>query len=195
MATATTIWDERLEELHGLAPGEFGGTFEDWIASLYPEDRADCLARVERGPREPRPVRTPAPDDLGRRFRTSHRMSGDGSRRRNGRADRNDRCRHRRDGSRATRGGCHRGARAPTRSCRHAPTGAAARGAPAGTRHEACCSLRRGRNERGSRRRLVRRPRASRRSPRACDRRRRRSRSRAPSRIWRPCASASEPWR
>ena len=40
MATATTEWDERLEELHGMAPGTFGGTFEDWIASLYPDDRA-----------------------------------------------------------------------------------------------------------------------------------------------------------
>jgi PAS domain S-box-containing protein len=55
MATATTIWDERLEELHGLAPGEFGGTFEDWIASLHPEDRADCLARVERALADPGP--------------------------------------------------------------------------------------------------------------------------------------------
>ena len=44
MAAGTTTWDVRLEELHGLPPGGFGGTFEDWLASLHPEDRAECLA-------------------------------------------------------------------------------------------------------------------------------------------------------
>ena len=33
MATGVTVWDERLEELHGLPPGGFGGTFEDWVAA------------------------------------------------------------------------------------------------------------------------------------------------------------------
>ena len=55
MATASTEWDERLEELHGLEPGEFGGTFEDWLASLHPEDRAECVARVERALADPGP--------------------------------------------------------------------------------------------------------------------------------------------
>jgi PAS domain S-box-containing protein len=55
MATASTTWDERLEELHGLQPGAFGGTFEDWLASLHPEDRAECLARVERALADPGP--------------------------------------------------------------------------------------------------------------------------------------------
>ena len=55
MAAGTTVWDERLEELHGLAPGGFGGTFEDWLASLYPEDRAECLARVEAALANPGP--------------------------------------------------------------------------------------------------------------------------------------------
>jgi len=55
MATATTTWDERLEELHGLKPGEFGGTFEDWVAALHPEDRAECLARVEHALANPGP--------------------------------------------------------------------------------------------------------------------------------------------
>jgi PAS domain S-box-containing protein len=55
MASAATTWDVRLEELHGLGPGEFGGTFEDWLAALHPDDRAECLRRVEdalarRGP-------------------------------------------------------------------------------------------------------------------------------------------------
>ncbi len=55
MAAETTIWDVRLEELHGLPPGGFGGRFEDWIASLHPEDRDECLRRVERALAEPGP--------------------------------------------------------------------------------------------------------------------------------------------
>jgi PAS domain S-box-containing protein len=46
-ATGRTVWDERLEAMHGMAPGSFGGTFEDWQASLDPDDRAGCVARVE----------------------------------------------------------------------------------------------------------------------------------------------------
>ena len=55
MAAGTTAWHVRLEELHGLEPGTFGGTFEDWIASLHPDDRAECLARVERALADPGP--------------------------------------------------------------------------------------------------------------------------------------------
>jgi hypothetical protein len=55
MASGTSTWDVRLEELHGLAPGGFGGTFEDWVASLYPDDRPECLARVERALANPGP--------------------------------------------------------------------------------------------------------------------------------------------
>ena len=55
MAAGTTTWDVRLEELHGLPPGGFGGTFEDWLASLHPDDRADCLERVEKALAEPGP--------------------------------------------------------------------------------------------------------------------------------------------
>jgi hypothetical protein len=47
MASGHTVWDERQEELHGLAPGEFGGTFVDWYASLYPDDRDECVETVE----------------------------------------------------------------------------------------------------------------------------------------------------
>ena len=36
MASGTTTWDERLEEMHGLPPGGFGGTFEDWVAAFTP---------------------------------------------------------------------------------------------------------------------------------------------------------------
>ena len=66
MAAGTTAWDVRLEEMHGLPPGGFGGTFEDWLASLYPDDRPDCLARVERALANPGPYmllhRTTWPD-------------------------------------------------------------------------------------------------------------------------------------
>ena len=37
------------------SPAAFGGTFEDWIASLHPEDRAECLARVEQPLADPGP--------------------------------------------------------------------------------------------------------------------------------------------
>ena len=33
---ARTAWDARLEAMHGMAPGSFGGTFEDWQASIAP---------------------------------------------------------------------------------------------------------------------------------------------------------------
>ncbi len=55
MASGSTTWDVRLEELHGLAAGGFGGTFEDWLAALYPEDRAECLATVEKALAGPGP--------------------------------------------------------------------------------------------------------------------------------------------
>ncbi|MGZ6905944.1 MAG: PP2C family protein-serine/threonine phosphatase [Acidimicrobiia bacterium] len=55
MATASTTWDARLEELHGLAPGGFGGTFDDWVEALHPGDRAECLDRVQRALADPGP--------------------------------------------------------------------------------------------------------------------------------------------
>ena len=66
MAAGVSTWDTRLEEMHGLRPGEFGGTFEDWVAALHPDDRAECLARVERALADPGPYlllhRTTWPD-------------------------------------------------------------------------------------------------------------------------------------
>ncbi len=55
MGAGTTVWDARLEELHGMKAGEFGGTFDDWLAALHPEDRAQCLARVEEALANPGP--------------------------------------------------------------------------------------------------------------------------------------------
>jgi PAS domain S-box-containing protein len=53
--TGRTVWDARLEAMHGMAPGTFGGTFDDWEASLHPADRAECVARVAAVMAEPGP--------------------------------------------------------------------------------------------------------------------------------------------
>ena len=55
MAAGLTTWDERLEEMHGLPLGGFGGRFEDWVASLHPGDRAACIERVEQALADPGP--------------------------------------------------------------------------------------------------------------------------------------------
>ncbi len=46
MVTGETIWDERLESLFGLAPGEFDQTFDMYVSMLHPDDREDVLATV-----------------------------------------------------------------------------------------------------------------------------------------------------
>jgi PAS domain S-box-containing protein len=46
-ASGQVTWDSRLEELFGLAPGTFGGTFDAWVALLSPDDRPDVLRRLE----------------------------------------------------------------------------------------------------------------------------------------------------
>jgi PAS domain-containing protein len=61
----TTEWDARLEELHGLPAGGFGGTFEDWLAALHPEDRSG-------------PVCAAAPNDVERWLGPLHRVSRNG---------------------------------------------------------------------------------------------------------------------
>lgn len=47
-ASGSTVWDERLEALHGLRPGEYDGTFESWIERVVPEDRPALLAASDR---------------------------------------------------------------------------------------------------------------------------------------------------
>ncbi len=44
--TGTVRWSASLEELHGLPPGQFGGTFDDFIADAHPEDRERVMAQV-----------------------------------------------------------------------------------------------------------------------------------------------------
>ncbi|HEV2766430.1 MAG TPA: SpoIIE family protein phosphatase [Acidimicrobiales bacterium] len=47
-ASGRTVWDERLEALHGLRPGEYDGTFQSWIERVMPEDRPALLAASDR---------------------------------------------------------------------------------------------------------------------------------------------------
>ena len=47
MATSTVTWDARLEELHGLAPGTFRGTFEHWVELLHPDEVEAILSDVQ----------------------------------------------------------------------------------------------------------------------------------------------------
>jgi PAS domain S-box-containing protein len=44
--SGAVIWDERMEATFGLAPGEFDGTFEGYVALLHPDDREEVLATV-----------------------------------------------------------------------------------------------------------------------------------------------------
>jgi PAS domain S-box-containing protein len=48
MATGETVWDERLEALFGLAPGEFDGTFDTYVSLLHPDDREEVLQVVHQ---------------------------------------------------------------------------------------------------------------------------------------------------
>lgn len=47
MATGVTVWDERLEALFGLGPGEFEGTYEAWLARQHPDDLEMVIRTVE----------------------------------------------------------------------------------------------------------------------------------------------------
>lgn len=49
-------WSETLETIYGLEPGGFGGTFEDFVARLHPDDRDWVLAHVERAARSEEPI-------------------------------------------------------------------------------------------------------------------------------------------
>ncbi len=40
-------WSATLERIHGLAPGTFGGTFEDSLRDVHPDDRARVRAALE----------------------------------------------------------------------------------------------------------------------------------------------------
>lgn len=46
ISTGATVWDERLEALFGLQPGDFNGTFDAFVGCLHPDDREEILACV-----------------------------------------------------------------------------------------------------------------------------------------------------
>jgi PAS domain S-box-containing protein len=47
MATGVVEWDARLQELYGMAAGEFDGTYDAYVALLHPDDAAGTLERVQ----------------------------------------------------------------------------------------------------------------------------------------------------
>jgi two-component system CheB/CheR fusion protein len=48
IATGRVAWSASLEALHGLDPGTFGGTFEDFRRDIHPDDRERVEAAISR---------------------------------------------------------------------------------------------------------------------------------------------------
>ena len=46
--TGRVSWDARLEEIFGLAPGEYDGTVDTWMEMLHPDDRAEMIGIVQQ---------------------------------------------------------------------------------------------------------------------------------------------------
>jgi two-component system, cell cycle sensor histidine kinase and response regulator CckA len=46
--TGNVVWSEILESLHGLEPGEFGGTFDAFLAQVHPDDRQHVRETVQQ---------------------------------------------------------------------------------------------------------------------------------------------------
>ena len=47
LKTGETDWDAKVEQLFGLGPGEFDGTYETYVSLLHPDDAAEVLATVQ----------------------------------------------------------------------------------------------------------------------------------------------------
>ncbi|MEX2406477.1 MAG: PAS domain S-box protein [Actinomycetota bacterium] len=54
MPAGTVRWSESLERIHGLEPGTFARTFEDFQADMHPEDRTRVLGSIEAAVHEGR---------------------------------------------------------------------------------------------------------------------------------------------
>lgn len=72
-------WSDMLERIHGLEPGAFPGTFEAFVATIHPDDRAGVLEAIDRTVRERRDrydvsYRTVNPDGSVRRLATRGRL-------------------------------------------------------------------------------------------------------------------------
>lgn len=76
------VWSDRIYEFHGLRPGDFGGTVEDFAKLVHPEDRDRVSSALERTMREDLPYeiefRTVRPDGEVRWLATSARVLRDG---------------------------------------------------------------------------------------------------------------------
>ena len=46
--TGSVKWSSSLEIIHGLAPGSFGGTFDDYLTDIHPEDREFVMGSLAR---------------------------------------------------------------------------------------------------------------------------------------------------
>jgi PAS domain S-box-containing protein len=47
VASGSVVWSPSLERIHGLEPGTFGGTFEDFLRDVHPDDRGEVVAKIE----------------------------------------------------------------------------------------------------------------------------------------------------
>jgi serine phosphatase RsbU (regulator of sigma subunit)/putative methionine-R-sulfoxide reductase with GAF domain len=56
-ATGEVVWNDQLERLFGLAPGTFGGTFDDWIALVHSDDVPHVLAQLDAAATSGEPLR------------------------------------------------------------------------------------------------------------------------------------------
>ena len=57
IATGENVWDARLEEIYGLPPGGFGGSFDAWMALLHPDDVPGVIETVNAAMASPSPYR------------------------------------------------------------------------------------------------------------------------------------------
>lgn len=57
VADNRVVWSDQLYRIYGLAPGEFGGTVEAFLARLLPEDRERIQGRIEQAIRTGEPFR------------------------------------------------------------------------------------------------------------------------------------------
>jgi PAS domain S-box-containing protein len=55
IASNAVAWSANLEEIHGLAPGSFGGTFAAFQSGIHPEDHSEVLAAIQESVRTGKP--------------------------------------------------------------------------------------------------------------------------------------------
>ena len=53
ISSGKVIWSPGLEKIHGLKPGTFGGTFDDFKRDVHPDDMASVLEKIQRAVESP----------------------------------------------------------------------------------------------------------------------------------------------